>query len=405
LQLSGPARRRLADYEWIADRMAIERARDLAAGLGERRVLYLGSAPGEAADPAPVLLPLVADLGVAAERAVLHGDAEFSEVARGLSDALRGAEWPLPAEAWGEFHEACEAAAVAFDLRRYDVIVAFGAAAAALIDGRRSERAQWIWRTWTDASRPDQRALDALAPVLGDYGTLVFAAPEFALPDLDERRVRVIPGAIDPLAPIHRELEPGRLGRVVAEVGIDPSRPLVCALTRLDGWTDPLAAIESWRLARQSVEGLQLAIAGHIDPGDPEGAGIVAEIEAFASGIDDIHVLTNWGGASEEQLGAVQAIARCQLHCPIAEGFDPWAAAAAWKGTPLVRAPSNRERAEQIVLLASDPGRAVRMGRLARRRARAEHSIVRLLADELELLGPAPPPAERSSGRAARAAA
>jgi hypothetical protein len=101
----------------LLDRDGLERLGGLAAGLGGRRLLYLDAPPGESGDPGASLVPLLRDLGLEAERAMLHGDADLADLARGLGDAVRGAEWPFSAARWDEYREPCEAAAVAFDLR------------------------------------------------------------------------------------------------------------------------------------------------------------------------------------------------------------------------------------------------------------------------------------------------
>jgi hypothetical protein len=111
LQRIEPGRGSLGEYGALFDREELERIRGLAAGLGGRRLLYLGLAPGESADPPASLVPLLRDLGLEAERAILHGDAEFAGAARALGDSPRGSDWLLSADRWHEFGPACEAAA------------------------------------------------------------------------------------------------------------------------------------------------------------------------------------------------------------------------------------------------------------------------------------------------------
>src|SRR3954453_15582051 len=105
----------LQAYEGIAPIVQHEPLRALAAGLKGRRVLYVSVAAGEPSDASRSLVPLLAGLGLEAERAVLHGDAGFAAAGRELAGALRGAR-PAPPEArWNGYREACEAAAMSFD--------------------------------------------------------------------------------------------------------------------------------------------------------------------------------------------------------------------------------------------------------------------------------------------------
>src|SRR6478752_2054424 len=134
----------LQALEGIAPPAQLALARERGAALGGRRVLYLSAAPGEPSDASRSLVPLLAGLGLEAERAILHGDAEFAAAARELAAALRGAR-PAPLEGrWHAFREACEAAAVAFDVRSFDSVIVQGASAAPLIEGRLSDSARWI---------------------------------------------------------------------------------------------------------------------------------------------------------------------------------------------------------------------------------------------------------------------
>jgi hypothetical protein len=396
------APRSLAEYDGLVPADQAERALALAEPLAGARVLIVGG-PGEPGSSASALSPLLADLGVEVERAVLHGDRAFQRCGRELADALRGAPWEGAERDWREYREACEAAAVAVDPRRFDAVLVEGAAAAPLIEGRRGGPTAWAWGTGVDASAPGEGTWPLLAPLLDDYSLLRFALPAFVPGGVGGARLRVVPGAFDPLAERNRRLSPPELSRLGRRLGLDLDRPLVADLGRLDAWADPLAAIAAWQVAGESIEGLQLAIGGRVDHGDPEATSVLAEVRAFADGAPDLHLLSD-RRRPDADLNALGRIARCTVGCRLGDEFDPGLAASLWRGTPAVGSGASAaaqlrdgrdgflvadaaERAERLAELAGDPARAAAMGRSGRDRAASHFGVVRLLGDALELIG------------------
>lgn len=411
--------RPLAPYQGrglVGERDA-DRIAELSAALAGVRVLYVGSA-GEPAYPARDLVPMLLGLGVEAERAVASGERAFHHIARAVDDAARGAEWGLDEARWRTFREAWEVAAVSFDPRPYDAVIVSGAAAAPLIEGARDRGRGWIWRTAGDLTAAGEVAWSALGRLLARYPTLCFSLPEFVPAGVGGSGLRVIPGAIDPLGPVDVAAAPGWLSRMLAPLGIDLRRPLVCFAGRLDGWPDPLAAVDCWQLSRQEVPGVQLAIAGRLDPGEPERAGVLAEIEAFAGTEPDLHVIA--APADAGRAAAALRASRCLIHVGLGDGFYPGPLEALWAGTPVVGfgrglaaqiddgadgflADTNEAIAGGVADLCADAGLAAAMGRRGRERVGGQFLLPRLLADELGLLAATVGRAEVPPHRAAAA--
>ena len=396
--------RPLADHYDLAPADQIERAAGLAEPLAGARIIYVSTAPPEAADLSGPLVALLRDLGVDAEWAVLHGDGGFQRASRMLGDALRGARWHGGGAEWQRLRESCESAAISADLRSFDAVFAHGPAAAALIEGRRGGSTAWLWRTGLDISQPDEGVWREFGPLLADYSQLSCALPEFVPPGVGGPSLRITPGAFDPLAQAHGEQSPREMARRIRRLGIDPSRPLIVDVTRLDRWADPLAAVEAWHRARAEVEGLQLALIGRLDRGDREAAVVVAEVRAFAGAVPDLHVLADRPGVEERDRGALTRLARCATQTALGDEFDPALSGAHWRGTAVVAGGASAaaqindgedgyvasglsDRADRITRLASDPGRAVAMGRAGREHARARFLVTRLLTDELATIG------------------
>lgn len=364
----------LSDYEGVVPQGGLQQASDPAGGLGAARVLLISTAPPEPSDLSRSTAALLRGLGVEADRALLHGDAAFSRAGRELADGLAGADCKLPAKRWRELREASEAAALSFDTRAYDVVIVHGTGAIALVEGRRSDTAGWVWRTGRDLSKPTERAWAQVEPLLAGYSAISVAVPSFAPPgSRDDGMLRVTPGAFDPLAPAQRDPAPGVIPELVADAGIDLGRPIVSQAGRLDASADPLAVV-------------------------------LDEMRSFAAGEPALTIATDRNGVTDAQIGAIGRVSRCALPASLSDEFDPEVAAALWRGTPVLAEGEGaraqvrdgidgyfvsgvEERATRVIQLNSDPRRGTEMARAGRRSAAENFSVTRLLGDELELIG------------------
>ena len=79
--------------------------------------------------------------------------------------------------------------------------------------------------------------------------------------------------------------------RAAKVMGIDTERPLITQVSRFDLWKDPWGVIDAYRIARESVPGLQLALLGLSQAtDDPEGAKVFQTVADHAAGDPDIHL-------------------------------------------------------------------------------------------------------------------
>jgi len=58
---------------------------------------------------------------------------------------------------------------------------------------------------------------------------------------------------------------------VCGQFGIDVDRPLMCQVSRFDPWKDPLGVIDAYRVVKQELPEVQLALVGSMASDDPEG--------------------------------------------------------------------------------------------------------------------------------------
>jgi len=112
--------------------------------------------------------------------------------------------------------------------------------------------------------------LARLAPYLNCYPDAVFHMPGY-VPEGISGRPHILPPAIDPLAPKNMAFAPDDAVYICEQFGIDVDRPLLCQVSRFDPWKDPLGVIDAYRLVKQEIPEIQLALVGSMATDDPEG--------------------------------------------------------------------------------------------------------------------------------------
>lgn len=394
----------LGDHAAACGAEAIERIIGAAEAVRGMRVLHVSAAGGGGGGVPELLgalLPLAADVGLQVEWRVLFGGPDLAGLAAGMRDGLQGAESAIDGGAWEAYLEACGGAAGALERGAdHDVIVLHDPGALGLVDGL--DGGTVVWRCHIDASSPDEPAWERAAPLVDSCAAAVFADESFAPPGVAAPAARAIAPGIDPLSPRNLELTPIVAGRALRQLALDLDRPLCSQLMRLDRWNDPHGALEAVSLAREELPELQFVIGCELD-GD--GWSAVKEISDYASGREDVHVLTGYAGRlGNVELGALNQLSRLAVRLSLREGFGLAASEALWRGTPVVGGrdggtplqvrdgidgylvDGTDELARRIVELVRDPGLAIELGRAGRERVRERFLVTRALDDELRLL-------------------
>ena len=388
------APRPLGDYAPACGAEALERLRAAAAPVSGARVLHL-SVAGAGAGRVPELLQsalsLALDLGVDADWRVLFGGPELTDVAAALEDGLQGAETAIADAAFEAYVAAC-----AVPVDGYDAVVVHDPAGVGALP---AQSAPAVWSLHADCSRPDAPTWERAAQLAAGSAAVWAPAGSFAPPGVEADSLA--PG-IDPLGPRNLDLAPRLAGRVLRQLGVDLTQPFVCQLMRMDRWKDPHSTLEAFSLAREELPGLQLVLAGALDP---EAWPALKEVSDYAGDQEGVLVLTSYSGVGNPELGALQRVARVSLMRALREGFGLAASEAMWKGTPVVGGREGGlplqvrdgvdgyltdtpdQTAERIVELVRDPGLAIEMGRAGRERVRERFLVTRALEDELRLLG------------------
>jgi trehalose synthase len=265
-------RQSVSDLAASAGEDAVAALRELAAPLRGARVLHLNATPygGGVAEILRSEVPLLRELGIEANWRVITGDKTFFSVTKTMHNALQGAEGTL-SDPEKEIYLTYSTRNAHLLEESYDLVVAHDPQPLAIPALRGAESARWVWRCHIDTSEPNPELWSFLRPYLGGYDAAVFTLAEFVPPDFPGSRVEIIPPAIDPESPKNMPLRDGTAARVLRWIGVETERPLVTQISRFDHWKDQPGVISAYKLLREEVPDLQLALVGSMALDDPEG--------------------------------------------------------------------------------------------------------------------------------------
>ena len=400
--------RAVDDFAGAAGADAVERLREAARPLRGARVLHINSTAfgGGVAELLAAQLPVLRDLGIDAEWAVVQGSEEYFAVTKAVHNALQGAEI-----AWTEamrriyWERTLENARLLNEA--YDFVFVHDPQPAGILevveaDGRRAGR--WLWRCHIDMSAPYEPVWMFFAPLVDRFDAAIFTMQEFVQPGLRHPIEALIAPSIDPLSAKNRPLDMTIVDGIVRNYGIDADRPMMAQISRFDPWKDPLGAIDAFLLAREQIPRLQLLMVGSLADDDPEGRHYMEVTAAHADGDPDIHLLTNLDGVGDLEVNAFQREADVIVQKSKREGFGLVVAEAMWKGKPVVGGAVGGIRlqiedgvtgflvesaegcAKRVEELFRDGELSARLGAAGRQRVRERFLTTREVEDQLRLM-------------------
>ncbi|MCP9489700.1 MAG: glycosyltransferase [Solirubrobacteraceae bacterium MAG38_C4-C5] len=326
----------LADYTHIVGRNLIDEIRELAAGLQGARVVHLSATAfgGGVSEILYTLVPLMRDVGLECEWQVIYGREEFFSATKLMHNALQGAPEDLSEDDWETWRRYNEMNARELT-GGWDVCLVHDPQPAAVYQLVPEKAKGWLWRCHIDVSTPNPATIERLLPYIRDYPQSVFHVPAY-VPDGMGGNVNIVPPAIDPLAPKNMALSPEDASYVCQQFGIDVDRPLMTQVSRFDPWKDPLGVIDAYRIVKESLPELQLALVGSMASDDPEGWDFFNATIAHAEGDPDIHILNNFNNVGAIEVNAFQSHSDVLVQKSTREGFGLTVTEAIWKGRPFI---------------------------------------------------------------------
>jgi trehalose synthase len=225
---------------------------------------------------------------------------------------------------------------------------------------------------------------------------------QYVPPGVDGR-AHIVPPAIDPLAPKNMAFSPEDAVYICDQFGIDVDRPLLCQVSRFDPWKDPLGVIDAYRIVKQRLPDVQLALVGSMATDDPEGWDFFNATVAHADGDPDIHILNNLNNVGAIEVNAFQSYSDVVIQKSTREGFGLTVSEAIWKARPFIGGDVGgiplqitdgesgflvstvEQCAQRAIEILEDPTLGKRLGRNGKEAVRKRFLTPRLLRDWLEL--------------------
>jgi trehalose synthase len=349
-------------------------------------------------------VPLEADCGLRVEWRLICPDPDLFAVTKRMHNGLQGQPVALDAAAREVYLAQNRLCAGMLAPEDYDVVIVHDPQPAALPSFLDRKGPRWAWRCHIDSSAPSPDVWEFLRPFVAGYDAAVFTLPAFVPPGLAGPLQVFIAPAIDPLSPKNRPLPRYLCREEVAGFGIDLARPLVIQVSRFDPWKDPLGVIAAYRLMREALPQLQLALVGAMAEDDPEGWEVYRTIQEEVAGDPAIHLFTNLNGVGAHEVNAFQRVADVVVQKSIREGFGLVVSEAVWKQTPVVAGntggiplqvqngvggflvDSIEECAEKALRLLLHTDEAEAIARRGWEHVREGFLLPRLLRDELRFL-------------------
>lgn len=447
--------------ELIGDRFAeIEEATRTARQLLTGRVIWHVNSTARGGGVAELLHSLLAyarGAGVDVRWVTISGNEPFFAVTKRIHNNLHG--FPGDGGGLGEAERAiyeealaASAGALAERVRPGDIVYLHDPQPAALTRMTRDAGVDVIWRCHVGVDHPNElarRAWAFLTPYIEEANAYVFSRREFVWDGLDTGKLWIVPPSIDAFSPKNQDLDPTVVDSILATIGLaadggqapvfrcqDGSLervdrraelrqegplpadvPLIAQVSRWDRLKDPAGVLRCFaEYLRHSSAHLLLAGPSVVEVADdPEGAEVLAEVEALRASLpDEVRSRTHLASLPmddvEENAAMVNAIQRradVVLQKSLAEGFGLTVAEAMWKARPVVAGrvggiqdqvvdgvsgvlvddPADLAAvAEAIDGLLSDPDRARAIGEAARQRVLDEFLGSRHLVQYMNLI-------------------
>jgi trehalose synthase len=243
----------------------LNQIRALAAFLRGVRVVHINATPngGGVAEILRSLVPLSRDVGLDADWYVLPSNEAFFHVTKKLHNWLQGQSGEFTLEDQRMYTAYLQRVAERMSEMAADIWIIHDPQPLPLRSLVPLKGAT-IWRCHIDCSTPNAMVRDYLLPWVLGYDRAVFSMPQFVLPGISAGQARIVHPAIDPLTPKNCQLPMTEAKAILANLGIDTSRPLVAQISRFDPWKNPCQAVDAYRLAKRQIPGLQLALVGGV---------------------------------------------------------------------------------------------------------------------------------------------
>ncbi len=398
--------KRLKDYRGIVSGETLSEVTRIADKLRGLRIVHVNATPdgGGVAEILKSLTPLMCDVGINAEWYALSPDESFFRVSKTLHHCLQGHNM-APSDGEIDYY-------LAYNEKSAHVMTSMGVTAdlwlfhdvQVLPMSSYLNSCPGVWICHIDTTKPNKRVRKMLLPYMNKCAKIIASMPEYFSNGDNPNDVIVFPPAIDPLHPKHRKLTVPEARGVLAGLGMDTAKPIASQVSRFDRWKDPWGVVDAYRLAKEEIPGLQLALVGAMTAKDDYDAlEVLDDLQQYVGSDPDIYLFSDPQVIGDLEVNAFQTGSDVILQKSTREGFGLTVTEAMWKGKPVIGGNCGGIKhqihdgetgflvddvsscARQIVTLLKNRELANQMGNKARESVRKSYLMPRLLRDYLQL--------------------
>jgi trehalose synthase len=327
-------------YNGLVSASLLTQIYEVAQPLAGLRVLHINTTAqgGGVAEILSDMLPLVEELGIQHDWKVITLDEASGSFTARLADMLQGYDMGAFPEAEKQvFLEKLRHAVSQESAYQADVYFIHDFQLVPL-----AEFFPWmrpaIWFCHIDTAHPNPSAQQYIEQFLDPYAIVCFNSSASVFKDLPPEIVRVVTLGIDPFRVKNRDLPRDRGMQILSNCGIDTTRPLITQVSRFGIWKNPWQCIDIYRLVKQQMPDVQLALVGALEAKDDvKAVEILADLQRnYVQGDTDIHLLSDPAIIDHEAVNAFQRYSSVILQRSIREGFGFTVTEAMWKRQPVI---------------------------------------------------------------------
>jgi trehalose synthase len=295
------------------------------------------------------LLPLMEELGIKHTWQVVPLDAESNLFTTHLVDMLQGnVPGDIPEKDQHDFLNKLRQTASQVKIPQADLYIVHDFQLVPLAELFPSLRPA-IWFLHVDTAHPNPNAEHYIRQFLDPYAFCVFNSQASVFEDLPPEQVHVITLGIDPFTDKNKFIPQAEGMQLLAHCGIDTTRPLITQVSRFDRWKNPWQVIDIYRVVKQQIPTVQVALVGAMEAADDiKAKEILKDVQNYAQGDPDIHLLYDPDLINHDEVNAFQRYSSVILQRSTREGFGLTVTEAMWKGQPIVGTSATGLRAQII---------------------------------------------------------
>ncbi len=394
----------LDHYRKIVGDTIISNIYKQARGFYRKRILHINSTfyGGGVAEILSALVPLMNDVGIAADWRMLRGSPDFFNMTKKFHNALQGTPINLTdmkrrvyIQTMIDFASYCQI--------DQDCVIIHDPQPLPLIKFYVKTQ-PWIWRIHIDLSSPNEELWDFLKEFILKYDNVILSSKEYRRKDLPVDQ-RIIPPAIDPLSVKNKDINGKTILKYLKKFNIPTDKPIISQVSRFDKWKDPVGVIETFKIVREKVD-CRLVLCGSSAIDDPESNQMFERVKRRINNFiknNDVILITS---DNNILVNVIQRSSAVIVQKSIREGFGLSVTEALWKKKPVVASDvggirlqikdgesgflvdpqDNNKFADRIIAILKDPKLGENLGERGNAFVKKNFLITRLLLDYLHLL-------------------